>query len=399
MTEISAQSALARQNYSVRVGLLYAGMFAVFGLAMPYYSPWLASRGLSVGEIAIIATLPQLLRPFTAPALAFIADRQQNHRVMLAVLAVIALGGWSGLHSSSSFWPIFVFQLIVGSTAAMMPLAETVALAGVKRYGADYARMRLWGSVTFIIATLCGGWSIARFGIDTVMWLIIGCSVLTVAAALRVPSLSDDGAKRAPISLKAAAALMADPTLMLVFAAAAAVQASHVMLYTYGTMHWQALGYSANMIGGFWAVSVGVEIAIFWFAGAQLRRLGAANVLALGAAVAAVRWTAMVFDPSLPLLLLLQVSHAVSFGVAHLGAMFALEKYVPEGKGGTAQALLSVVTALTFAAATPFAARAFASGGALGYAPMAVLSVLGLLAALALRQRLRRLPTTSVHPD
>jgi MFS transporter, PPP family, 3-phenylpropionic acid transporter len=399
MAETSSNSGRERQSYSVRVGLLYAGMFAVFGLAMPYFSPWMASRGLSVGEIAIIATLPQLLRPFTAPALAFIADRRHNHRVMLVVLAVVALGGWIGLNNSSSFWSIFLFQLIVGSTAAMMPLAETVAIAGVKRYGADYARMRLWGSVTFIIATLGGGWSIARYGIDAVMWLIIACSVLTVAAALRVPSMPDDGSKRAAISIKAAAALVTDPTLVLVFAAAAAIQASHVMLYTYGTILWQALGYSTDMIGAFWAVSVAVEIAVFWFGGARLRKLGPANVLALAAATAIVRWTLMVTDPSLPLLLVLQVSHAVSFGVAHLGAMFALEKYVPEGKGGTAQALLSVVTALTFAAATPFSARAFSSGGALGYAPMAVLSVFALLAALALRQRLHRLPITSTHPD
>lgn len=399
MAETSIDITQARQSYSVRVGLLYAGMFAVFGLAMPYFSPWLASRGLSVGEIAIIATLPQLLRPFTAPALAFIADRRQNHRAMLGILAVVALGGWIGLNNSASFWPILIFQLVVGSTAAMMPLAETVAIAGVKRYGADYARMRLWGSVTFIIATLGGGWSIARYGIDAVMWLIIACSVLTVAAALRVPSLPDDGSKRAAISVKAAAALVADPTLLLVFAAAAAIQASHVMLYTYGTIHWQALGYSTNMIGAFWAVSVAVEIAVFWFGGARLRKLGPANVLTLAAATAIARWTLMVTDPSLPLLLTLQVSHAVSFGVAHLGAMFALEKYVPEGKGGTAQALLSVVTALTFAAATPFSARAFASGGALGYAPMAALSAFALLAALALRQRLQRLPITSTHPD
>ncbi len=391
MTEPSSGGAAhERQRYSTRVGLLFAGMFAVFGIAMPYLNPLLAARGLSVGEIAIIAVLPQLLRPFTAPALAFAADRRQNHGQMLAVLAAIALLGWVGLAFSTMFWAIFVCQLVVGSTAAMMPLAETVAIAGVKRYGADYARMRLWGSVTFIIATLGGGWAIGRYGNDAAVWLIIACAALTVVAAVRIPRLAPDGTARAPISLKAAVELLTDPTLVLVGIAAATVQASHVMLYTYGTIHWQALGYTSTMVGAFWAVSVGVEIALFWFAGAWLRRLGAANVLMLGAAAAFVRWTAMTFDPPLPVLILLQISHALSFAAAHLGAMFALEKFVPEGKSGSAQALLSVVTALTFAAATPFSARAFAAHGAQGYVPMAVLALLSLAASAALARRLSR---------
>ena len=45
-----------------------------------------------------------------------------------------------------------------------MPLTETVAMTGVKAAGLDYGRMRLWGSLSFIAASVCGGWVLERAG-------------------------------------------------------------------------------------------------------------------------------------------------------------------------------------------------------------------------------------------
>ena len=46
----------------------------------------------------------------------------------------------------------------------IMPLTETVAMSGVKAAGLDYGRMRLWGSLSFIAASFCGGWVVERLG-------------------------------------------------------------------------------------------------------------------------------------------------------------------------------------------------------------------------------------------
>ena len=45
-----------------------------------------------------------------------------------------------------------------------MPLIETVAMTGVRTAGLDYGRMRLWGSITFIVANFVGGWLIEALG-------------------------------------------------------------------------------------------------------------------------------------------------------------------------------------------------------------------------------------------
>ena len=38
-----------------------------------------------------------------------------------------------------------------------MPLTETIAVCGVRTAGLDYGRMRLWGSLTFIVVDFVGG--------------------------------------------------------------------------------------------------------------------------------------------------------------------------------------------------------------------------------------------------
>ena len=54
-----------------------------------------------------------------------------------------------------------LFAVTVSTTVA---LTETVAMRGVTRSGLDYGRMRLWGSLSFIAATFCGGLVVERFG-------------------------------------------------------------------------------------------------------------------------------------------------------------------------------------------------------------------------------------------
>ena len=61
----------------------------------------------------------------------------------------------------------------------IMPLTETVAMGGVRAAGLDYGRMRLWGSLSFIAASFCGGWVVERLGAGGVIWLIVVGGALT----------------------------------------------------------------------------------------------------------------------------------------------------------------------------------------------------------------------------
>jgi MFS transporter, PPP family, 3-phenylpropionic acid transporter len=383
-----------RLGFAARVSALFAAFFFVAGTNLAYLPVWLDWTGLGVREIAIVTAAPLFVRVVATPIIAFAADRAGDHRRFLIALSWAVLAALLALTQSRGFWAILACMVIFAiAWTTIMPLTETVAVGGVKAAGLDYGRMRLWGSLSFIAASFCGGWAVERFGPGSIVWLIVIGAALTVAAAhgLRRPiGLGRLKAATTPprLDLAGALSLLRSRAFLLLLVAGGAVQAAHAVLYTFGTLHWRALGLSADWCGTLWAISVVAEIGLFAFSGAVVRRIGAAQLIGLGAAAAVVRWTAMGFDPALALLVPLQILHGLTFGAAHLGAIHVMARSVPEGQAGTAQALYaSIVGGVGMGAAMLLAGPLYADFGGRAYWAMAALGAIGLVASLALMRR------------
>ena len=150
----------------MRVSLLFAAIFVVAGTNLPICRVWLDWAGLGPREIAIITAAPLFVRVAVTPVIAFAADRAGDHRRFLIAPVLGRAGGaarcWRSRAASGRSWPARVLFALAWTT--IMPLTETVAMSGVKAAGLDYGRMRLWGSLSFIAASLGGGWVVERLG-------------------------------------------------------------------------------------------------------------------------------------------------------------------------------------------------------------------------------------------
>ena len=69
------------------------------------------------------------------------------------------------------------------------PLADSLALSGVRRFGSSYPRMRIWGSLMFLAASLFGGMILAATSADAVPVLISFGLFAVLAAAFVTPRL------------------------------------------------------------------------------------------------------------------------------------------------------------------------------------------------------------------
>jgi len=367
-------------RYTLRLAVFFSALFAVAGTKLPYLPVWLQWRGLTNAEIAVITAAPLFLRIVAGPLIAVAADRWGDRRQAAGALSALALVGAMLLSVAHGFWPILLVVL-VGALAAMglMPIAETLAMSGVRRGGLDYGRMRLWGSVSFIAIGFAAGPAITAFGPSSVLWLIIAGSLATLAGALVLPPDPDAGgalAQRPTLATLAATQLA--PRFLLFLAGAAAVQSSHAVFYTFGVIEWQRQGLSATWCAMLWAVGVAVEIGLFAFSGAFVARLGAIGLLMAGAIAGFVRWTAMAFDPPLAVLLALQALHGFTFGAAHLGALHFMSANVPPSEAASAQALYASVTSgIGLGLATVAAGPLYGALGGFAYLPMGALCVVG----------------------
>jgi len=85
----------------------------------------------------------------------------------------------------------------------VMPLGDAVTLAVVRDRGLDYGRVRVWGSVTFIIAALGSGAALAdvapaTLGGNAVLLLVLAASAVLLAACLALA-----GDDNSPLSIAA----------------------------------------------------------------------------------------------------------------------------------------------------------------------------------------------------
>jgi MFS transporter, PPP family, 3-phenylpropionic acid transporter len=339
------QSGLEGRAFALRVSVLFAAIFTVAGINLPNLPLWLDWAGLTSSEIAIITAAPLIVRIGVTPGIAFAADRAGDHRRFLIALAWGGLVALVALALSRGFWPILACTLLFAlAWTTIMPLTETIAMSGVKAAGLDYGRMRVWGSLSFVAASFGGGWVIERLGASSAIWLVVLGGALTMLAAHGLAHPIGLGRLRAATSpprlrLADAAGLLSSRPFLIFLLAVGAVQAAHAMFYTFGTLHWRALGLSAGVCGLLWAIGVIVEITLFAYSGALLRRVGVAELLVLAAIAAVVRWTAMAFDPPLWLLVPLQALHGLTFGGAHIGAIHFMGQVVPGRHGAGALCL------------------------------------------------------------
>ena len=291
------------------------------------------------------------------------------------------------LSQARGFWMVFIVSATMMVLSQSIPPIVDASVLTLIRQGIarDFGRIRLWGSVSFAVASIVGGFVLASSGPDAVFGAFLASTACLVAALFLLPPTSSGSRGESNASLR----LLQRPTLLVVFLAAALVLASHSTFNSFGSIHLRAAGYPNWSIGLLWALATSAEVAMFW-AGPFLARLfGPYGTLLLAASAAVCRWSLMSLEPGIVLTALLQLLHAATFSGSYLGLMQFVRADVDDRVGATAQSafvtLLGVISALTTLAMGPLYRHT--GGGAYQVAALLPLLAVGLL--LTFRKPLR----------
>ncbi len=368
---------------AVRLALFYAAAFFLVGISLPFWPVWLTGRGLSAGEIGLVLAVAQCVKVVVNPLAGLIADRSDRRRAVMIGLAAINLGGFLLFVPARGWWPLLLINaLTTAAASALLPLGETLALGIAYAHRLDYGRIRLWGSVSFIVAALAAGAVVGAGSSEIILGLLIGAAALNLLACLQLPAPVAAPSRLVRTDWRR---LLFDRRQILFLLAATAIQASHSVYYGFGTLHWRALGYSTRTIGLLWAEGVIAEIVLFATGATLLARLGPARLLVLAGAAGVLRWSLMAGAASLPLLLFAQALHALTFGAAHLGAMHFMARSLPAEWSATGQSLYAaIVSGIGFGLVMAASGELYGAFGAGSYLVMAALAGFGVVAGLAL---------------
>ncbi|HWA88444.1 MAG TPA: MFS transporter [Rhizomicrobium sp.] len=377
-----------------RLACAQAAAGLIGGITTPFFGAWLGWRGIAPSGIAAILGAGMLLRVAVAPMSGLIADARNDRRGAMLVLYCAMLLGYGALN-----WAVAPFAIALAAVGAnvaagaVTPLLESVSVRLSEVHKFDYGHVRLWCSLTFVLANVASGVAVAAFGMQIVAPWLTATLMLNVAAIWFLPAPPanrprGDFGVRLRATFAEARELLRNPTFRVFLACASLDQASHAVYYGFGGLHWRARGYSGTLIGVLWPLGVLAEIALMAVSLHVFRIVGAARLLMLGASACVLRWTIMAFDPPLVFVIPAQFLHGATFAMAHLGAMYFVLRAVPPRLAATAQSLYAVCSSgIAMGLATLASGPLYAAAGGRAYLLMAAMGAASLVLALVLMRQ------------
>lgn len=371
--------------------LLYALLYAAFGMASPYLPSLISARGLSSEQIGLVFALGTLLRLVVGPLASRLADRTQALRAMLATcLAAAAVGALCYLPAAGFAVVLMVSLIHAAALSPVTSLSDALTLTAAKgKHPFEYGWVRGLGSAAFVVGSFMAAALMTPFGTDVAL---VGQAALLAGAASAVGLLPflqpapDRVEKTSMVGLGELARLAVFRRLVVV---AALVLGSHALHDTFSVIRWREAGIAPGTISALWSASVAAEVVVFIFVGPKLVHwLRPAGAAMLAAAAGVLRWCVAAQSTDPATLFLIQPLHGLTFALLHLAAMRVIAENAPQALAATAQAVYGTVgIGLATALLTLASGWLYGRLGGQAFWVMAVLSAAALPFAAGLRSR------------
>ncbi|HYN58528.1 MAG TPA: MFS transporter [Rubrivivax sp.] len=330
-------------------GALWLCYFGAIGLFSPYSPLWLSSLGystLAIGAFAALQSWTRIVAPYGWGWLADHGGRRVSLLRLGAVLSALAAAALWWVRDAG-VWPLaLVVAAMFLANGAVTPIAESLLLKHLhdgdgldaRRYG----QVRMWGSIGFIGSVTVFGFVLQRTGIGALPLFTFALFGLLVVAAWRLPPQHD---AVSPDSSRAAVwPVLRQPAVLWFFAGVMLTVLAHSSLYAFFSLYLDQLGYAKPAVGAMWAVAVAAEIVFFAFAGRRFERLDVYHWLVLAALVSAARFALTAAFGDVPVVLvLLQLTHALTFAAQHMACTSLIARHFPDRLRARGSALYSTL--------------------------------------------------------
>lgn len=325
-------------NFS-RLSHSYFWYFAVLGLAIPFLAVFLEGRGfnsLEMGEILAIFTATKIFGP---SFWAFLADKTGKKLPYIQFGAIAGLICFTFLFFVDGYWPIIItLALFSLFWTGMQPQLEVLTLATMRNCPKLYGRIRLWGSVGFIVFAVISGEVINVAGSDSFIWIgfiiLLGlwlATLLLKEKQSRVSQAHEQGSITQSLLSSG---------FIVFFVAGLLFQLSFGPYYSFFALYLRDLNYPSYAVGLLISVAVLAEIAFFSVAGRLFKRFNYRVLIVFSMAITGVRWLVMGYwGESVLLLFVAQLVHAASFGVYHSASLQFIQAHFQPNQQNRAQAI------------------------------------------------------------
>jgi PPP family 3-phenylpropionic acid transporter len=318
----------------------------VYG-AIAAWAPYLAAYynqglGIPLGLVGLLAALSSACGLIGAPIWGAIHDRFPTSRILLPLAAAIAGAGAVGLYSvgPTPWLPVCAATFAVG-ISGLTPMMDVRVLEMVGADRTRYSRVRVWGSVSFIVLAPLIGLLTVSNGLHAIFWVMVPCLLLGGLAANtmpgRVEAIRATSMRRAPMTV-----LRHRPIAFYLvggFFAWAAIASQNGFF----TIYLIQLGAPTNLAGSAWSLAALLEVPTMFLFPALARRFGVERLIVLGVLLLISRQLANVVFTDPRILIGMSLMQGAGYSLLLIGSIAFVSQQAPRGTAATAQGIFNAV--------------------------------------------------------
>ncbi len=339
------------RDASWKLSTFYFFYFALVGGIAPFLPVYLKNTGYGAAEVGQLMSIIMLTKLLAPNFWGWVADRTGRQLALVRFGSLSAAVFFLGFLILHGFWWHALFLVLFSCFwNAVLPQWEVITLFNLGEGRSQYSRIRLWGSVGFIVAVSGLGLFFDYFSIQWLpFWLLAFlCGIFLTSWLVR-----HQPGKQGHGSFIEFFRTVRSWDVVVFFLTAFLVQLSFGPYYTFLSIYLSDLGYDMVTIGALWGLGVLAEVLLFIRMHSFIERFSLRSIILVCLALTAFRWIGIAyFASSVILLVILQLLHAASFGGLHASSIEMVHRSFKPEHAGQAQAMYSAVS--------------FGAGGSLG---------------------------------
>ena len=326
-------------------GSFFFFYFAYVGLVSPYASLFFLDRGFSVIEIAVLMSMLQITRIIGPFSWGWLSDYLSNRIGILRFCTCLAVIVFLFIFFLQSYISFFIWMFVLHTIlSSLIPLSESATIHALFKdnsFDKRYGRLRLWGSVGFIVMVLLAGELFERTSIE--LYPYVGVLVF-ILLAITTFGMHEPKVERRKMVKGELLVILFNPDVRWFLLSGFFMIFAHAALYVFYSLYLANLGYDKFQIGLFWALGVLAEVVFFYFQSKVLSRVDAEVILQGTFMVGVIRFILIAFLPITSVLIFAQLMHAGTFAAHHSAANKLLQRWFTGPVQARGQALMATIS-------------------------------------------------------
>ena len=306
--------------------------FFAYGVYLPFRGLWLEKLGITDADIGMLVGLGLTSRCIINFTLTPLFHKVEHlipalrWSMFLGVLGFISFIYIGEL--KANFWAlailIILFNLAIGPAVA---ISDAISNHYAADRQLDYGYTRLWGAVALTVASASMGLITTHWGISAVPILGALGLFVTFLGTMIKPSVPMKCNHKKTDKINIIKVLCDKKTLVFILVASL-LEGSHGGYYFFSAIYWKDAGYSTEVIGYLWSLST-ISVIVFYFISRKaFSNWQVKSLFKLAAISVVIRWALMAYSTELPVLIVCQILHGITFS----GTILSSVRYVEENK-------------------------------------------------------------------